>query len=74
MPPKKKGEVPELDVVLDGPLHGVKRARGSGTYDPKIVVLFATLVSIVMGLVTKPRRLAERESRHPRVQRVLSYP
>ena len=35
MPPKKKVKAPELDVVLDGPLHGVKRVRGSGTYDPK---------------------------------------
>ena len=35
MPPKKKVKAPELDVVLDDPLHGVKRVRGSRTYNPK---------------------------------------
>ena len=55
----------------------------SGAPEPttrKIVALFTTLISIVMGLVTKPRWLAEKESRqwysplrHPRVQRVLRY-
>ena len=35
MPPKKKLKAPKLDVVLDDPLHGVKRVCGSGTYDPK---------------------------------------
>ena len=35
MPPKKKVEVPELDVVLEDQLHGVKRVRGKGQYDPK---------------------------------------
>ena len=35
MPPKKKPEVPEMDVVLEDQLYGVKRVRGKGTYDPK---------------------------------------
>ena len=35
MPPKKKVEVQELDVVLEDQLHGVKRVRGKGQHDPK---------------------------------------
>ena len=35
MSPKKKWKAPELDVVFDVPVHGVKRVRGSGTYDTK---------------------------------------
>ena len=35
MPPKKKWKAPELDVVFDVPVRGVKRVRGSGTYDTK---------------------------------------